>query len=156
MVVWSFWQPPYHTCFPLFYMFVCCWANKLPFALPLSIAHGKHWVSVVYSAENRSRSQVIHHIWNDTMLQLPAAAEMENMSYGDKNVANDNYNIGRGIKRWWPSSVCLSVCPVPEPKSGMSGHSKQATSIITAAISETAVKQQQVRSILAQARSSAH
>jgi len=30
----------------------------------------------------------------------------------------------RDIRRWWPSSVRLSVCLVPDPKSTMEGHSK--------------------------------
>ena len=29
-----------------------------------------------------------------------------------------------GIKRWWPSSVYPSVCPMPDPKLRMEGHSK--------------------------------
>jgi len=31
---------------------------------------------------------------------------------------------GWGIRRWWPSSVCPSVCHVPEPKSRTEGRWK--------------------------------
>ena len=33
-------------------------------------------------------------------------------------------NGGGGIKCWWPSSVCMPVCPMPDPKQRMEGHSK--------------------------------
>ena len=36
----------------------------------------------------------------------------------------NKYTSRGGIKHWWPSYVCPSVCPVPDPKSTMEGPSK--------------------------------
>ena len=33
-------------------------------------------------------------------------------------------SLARGIMHWWPSSVCLSICLVPDPESKTEGHSK--------------------------------
>ena len=65
-------------------------------------------------------------------LPLHAAKRGHKRSYGlNRNKTSLQLAIimplppyGEGIKRWWPSSPRLSVCPVPDPKSRMEGHSK--------------------------------